>query len=879
MTPIHTTLRTLVFGCLCLPAFALAQSASKPPAAASPPDTIVKLDEFAVTGSYGQSLERAVTTKRKAEYSLDAVNSEDIGKFPTRNVSEALQLVPGVTLDRQRGEGLYVSVRGLGPQFQNTELNGRTIAVNELVENGGVRGRNFRFEVLPSEFVSQIEVVKTTTADMDEGALGGNINIRTVKPLDIGRRITGSVRASYNDLTEKTDPSAAGLVSWVNEKETIGILFAGLDSRRHVRNDRSFNFGWNLDRFTSAIGPGLYTPTRTRPTIELENRKLLSGALSFQWHPTANWHTDIDILTTSLEVDYDEFGIDIFPDDRTFRTPAWVPGSQRIVGDTVVAGRISNVRWMASRETSLNRHNLTSGGIKQTWTSGPWTAIGDLNYSKAHSYHPKGRGTTRDRVAFFGPLEYDFSRGYKEIPVLRTDRSYSDPNNFVGQVMDYTPKDSKDKDFSLKADVSRTFDTVLKKVAIGAQRHERNRTYNRRDWTLSGVNDVPLATLGASFVEPFPVSNYLSSFGGDTPRTWLAPSKTAFYKLLYTDAVANEPLSNSDRRNSFVVDEKIDAAYIRGDFAFKLGDQAFTGNAGERYARTKQVSSGTLINGSTPVPVSYPKSYTNWLPSFNIRTDLFKDLVGRFAVSRVVTRPNVVDTAPRISVSRDSPTASGGNPELNPFLATQYDAAIEWYLNRKTTVTATLFYKKMDDYITAQNVTIQVPGRGDILVSTQVNGGSAKLSGYELAFNHGFSYLPAPFNHLGMQASYTRTESKANYFAGSRVIKDDIIGLSKSSYGLLGYFEQGPLSARVGYFWRDKFLTGIGSSVLAPSFTAPFGSVDAAVSVRLGQRYSLSLDVTNLAAAKKFVYAGSVLRPMEINNYGRTFSLAVSAKF
>ena len=251
----------------------------------------------------------------------------------------------------------------------------------------------------------------------------------------------------------------------------------------------------------------------------------------------------------------------------------------------------------------------------------------------------------------------------------------------------------------------------------------------------------------------------------------------------------------------------------------------------------------------------------------------------RVAVSRVITRPNVIDTAPRITVSRDSPTATGGNPTLDPFIATQYDASVEWYFARKTTLTGTVFYKEMDNYITAQNVTIQVPGRGDILLSTQVNGGDAKLSGYEIAFNHGLTYLPSPLNGLGVQASYTSTQSKANYFAGNRVIKDDIIGLSKSSYSVMGYFERGPFSARVGYFWRDKFLSSIGSTVQAPSFTAPFGSIDGAISVQIGQRVTLSLDATNLGEAKKFVYAGSVLRPMEINNYGRTFSLSVRGKF
>jgi outer membrane receptor protein involved in Fe transport len=108
-------------------------------------------------------------------------------------------------------------VRGLGPQFQNTQLNGRTIAVNDLIENGGARGRQFRFEVLPSDLVSQIEVVKTPTADMDDGALGGNINIKTFKPLELGKKIAFSVRGIRNDVAKKNDASVSALYSWKND--------------------------------------------------------------------------------------------------------------------------------------------------------------------------------------------------------------------------------------------------------------------------------------------------------------------------------------------------------------------------------------------------------------------------------------------------------------------------------------------------------------------------------------------------------------------------------------------------------------------------------------------------------------------------------------
>lgn len=144
---------------------AMAQAA---PAAAAEPAT--DGSEIVVTGTYARSLNAATEVKRKAAFQVDSIASTDIGKFPTQNVAEALQLVTGVAITRPRGEGLYVSVRGLGPQFQNTLLNGSPVAVNEVIENGGAAGRQFRFEMLPAEFTSRIDVVKTPTSDMTEGA-------------------------------------------------------------------------------------------------------------------------------------------------------------------------------------------------------------------------------------------------------------------------------------------------------------------------------------------------------------------------------------------------------------------------------------------------------------------------------------------------------------------------------------------------------------------------------------------------------------------------------------------------------------------------------------------------------------------------------------
>jgi TonB-dependent receptor len=835
------------------------------------PEDAVSVAAVVVTAPYAASLDRAITLKRQAAYSLDAVSAEDIARLPAVNAAEALQLAPGVSLERHRGVGLYVSVRGLGPQFQNVLLNGRSVAMNDLVENGGFRGRQFRFEMLPADAIDRIVVAKTTTANMDEGALGGNIDVRTFKPLDQGRRAAISVRASAGQ-NDRADPSASGVWSWVDGSGRLGLLAAGVVDRRRIRNDRLYQTGWNLDRFTAVLGPGLYTPSRTRPTIELEDRRLVSGDFALQWRPSAAWQTDVDLLLTRLDAHYDEFGLDIYPDDATISAPRFVPGSQTRVGDTVQAGTIDNVRWMASRETSLNRHDLAAFGLHQRWNQGPWAVDADYASSRARSYHPDGRGTVRARVAFFAPLRYDFGGGRHVGPTLTTPIDYADPSQFVGQAFDYTWKDSRDTDEALKLDVARTFSGDLEKLSAGLEQHRRVRDYRRRDWILNTVLGAPLTSLGSRYYGFSPFSDFLAGTDGDLPRRWVAPDARAFYERLFTTDIAAQPPSVSDLRNSFVVEEQIYSAYMRADFSSEWFGRAVDGDLGVRYAHTDQLSKGVLSSGVDPIPAQWRKSYGDWLPSANLRVTLAPDLLLRLGASRVVNRPNVVDNAPRITLARDTPTANGGNPDLNPFLATQLDVSLEWYFASGGALTGAVFDRRLDNYITAQNTFIQAPGRGEVLLSTNVNGGNARIEGLEMAYSQTFKALPAPFDGLGVQGSLTLVRSRANYFAGDRVIRNALLGLSRTNYSLLAFYERGRASVRVGYAWRGPYLTTIGSSITTPSHTEAFGSLDGAASWRIDRQLTLSLEGVNLTDARKYVYGETRDQPMEIHHWGRYLS-------
>ena len=135
------------------------------------------MEEVVVTG-IRSSLKRAMDTKRDATGVVDAITAEDIGDFPDTNLAEALQRITGVAIDRDRGEGARVTVRGFGADFNLVTLNGR-----QMPTHSGF-GRSFDFGDIASESVSGVEVYKTAQASVPTGGIGATINVLTAKPLD-----------------------------------------------------------------------------------------------------------------------------------------------------------------------------------------------------------------------------------------------------------------------------------------------------------------------------------------------------------------------------------------------------------------------------------------------------------------------------------------------------------------------------------------------------------------------------------------------------------------------------------------------------------------------------------------------------------------------
>ncbi len=252
-----------------------------------------ELDEVVVTGIRG-SLKASMNMKREATGVVDAINAEDIGKFPDTNLAESLQRITGVSIDRVNGEGSRITARGFGPGFNMVTLNGRAMPTADVVvvgsggdgEYGTFTSRAFDMSNLASEGVSGIEVYKTGNAAQPSGGIGATVNIKTLRPLDSRSQASFGVKAMFDTSVETGDeitPEVSGLYSWANDAENFGVAVFGSYQKRDSAAVGASNQDWNVERLSSFLDPNNGRVRADNPATATVNE-----ATQFTNMPTGN---------------------------------------------------------------------------------------------------------------------------------------------------------------------------------------------------------------------------------------------------------------------------------------------------------------------------------------------------------------------------------------------------------------------------------------------------------------------------------------------------------------------------------------------------------------------------------------------------------------
>ena len=899
------------------------------------------VEEVIVTG-IRRSLDQSLNIKRGSAAFVDAVSAEDVGKLPDLNVAEALQRVPGVAIQRSRGEGDFVSMRGLGPEFVRGTLNGRTLVsgteTQTFTRSGNVEtsnGRETNFDLLPSELISVLEVVKSPAAENVEGGMGGVVNVRTRRPLDMGRMGAATVSGVYRDFNEKLDPNFSGLYSWTNSDGNLGFLASVAYSERSIREDNSDSWGFaplawagvgdvdsNGDGAGDLSAGNLFTASASNPESYEDDRQRTTVASTLQSRFDNDSELTVEVLYSTRDIDSLGSVVAISPMGWTGGTPVIgsgvvnADGSLQVPGLTTANGtattyNFSSGFWVASDEQELE-DDLFSLGANYALFVENWRHELDLVYSKAEgflSFERVGWGI-KENVSFL----LDVSGGLIDLSRAGSGADLSDLSNYVLRGSDVIERYNDDDEMAFSLDSEKSISSgFVEAIKFGAR--WRSRGKEKDDRTVTGISGGNLEAQGVS--KSRHVGGWLDGDSSFPFDEIVFPDVTDVQGYVAGNVAGASFVPQYNPVRSYDIQEDTLAAYAQLDLAGDFGDVAFSGNLGVRVVRTDSDITGffrpfriendetnIVTNQGTQVALSdeitedlYSTKYTNVLPSLNLRFDLNEALSLRFAVNKSVTRPVFLDLSPGlVSINETNREAASGNPELVAYEALNYDLGLEWYFKDASVLYAAAFVKDIENFVSVSTFldpnhrnpasdgdgdgvadglgnSVVRAGVGFGSVTQPSNQGNAEITGIELGYQHAFD------NGLGFLANATLIDSSAEFTTGAN--EGETIpfeGVSDFSYNLTAYYESRGFQARLAYSFRDDYVL-ISTDVLGNTLYADdYAQFDASLSYSRN-RYTVFLNIVNLADEETTVYSDVAERPVSYSLVGRRYQFGVRASF
>ena len=841
---------------------AAAQDAATAPAAAP----AANAQDVVVVGMRG-SLAKSLHIKRDASVIVDSINATELGRFPDNDVADSLSHITGITINRTTGgEGQYVSVRGLGSQYNIVTLNDRILATDD-------DGRDFAFDILPSDIISGADVLKSPEAAAIEGSIGGTVNLRSARPFDHkGFHAALRTEGSYNDMSEYHGYKTSGFISDTSKDGHFGFLVGVVVSDTKTRTD-SMNYNtydatnpgvWPLDSTNAVVGECCIS---YGSVVDEKKRTALTG--TFEWRPNDDIRIVADAMFTKLRDPQVAYNHSFFP-DFTYDADGNPEWSNVTVKDGLITGFTgSNFTPEVVNQTVNRIVNTSLFGLNGTWNVNDHLSFnGDLYFSSAD--RPEGGTDTFVTAGLVSPTPYNQSTitmsanagGLPDVTVTLpggvdyatalTNGQLNDQNLWSAHYVGLSGYSIKDRITGLKLGGAWHQDGILQNVSFGLSYTDRSKLRRdiSNDWdngsnqygslynTLDGQpGPITYGSMGVNVVSTFNFPNFMKGAGGKFPMTMalidanalLAGLKTLDGTPNYTSGEGTYDFSLTapqyNPTNSYDVNEKTFTAFVEASFA----TDNWNGNVGVRVVQTQtrastavnNILSVTVADTSNPTnpgvvaysdvtPVTSKGRYTLVLPSLNLTYHVRPDLQLRLGAAEVMARPNLnqlVPTATNNAINQDYILYYGGNAELQPIKANQFDASLEWYYRSKDMLSVALFDKKLTNDITTaetNNVDIGAVGcyNGNACttqlfsVVKPINGDKADIYGVEVGWQHILD------NGFGIRAQYTHTWSKT-IIDGVSAGKEQ--GVSPTTYSANVFYEKGPVLVSVSWDHTSAF--------------------------------------------------------------------------
>lgn len=829
------------------------------PTAAYSADPSPEDNEIVVTGSRA-SREQAIERKRALPTIADVVASDDIGKLPDFNTAEALQRLPGISVQIDQGEPRYVIVRGIDPNLNQVTIDGNLAGIPEA------EGRRVALDTIPSDLVSAIEVVKAVTPDYDANAIGGSINLVTPTAFDKPNSFTYATgRSTYNHKSEKFGfGGSATHGQRFGPDDQFGIVIAGSYLKRFIDSDLAEPTGY------TTLGTGasrLNGPTNFILYDYRIMRERIGGIVNLDWRPS----DDVRVYVRNI---YNQFTDHEERDQFNIVLVNGAPAPM-VNGTQITYPNVRATRQFRQNNQTQKLYNISPGAELRFGA-----AELDLNYTYAHAQeHTPIRDDLEFREPTTPPLRSVVLDVATPLPTFAAiDPRLFDPADFpLRRIRQRREKIDEDLN-TLRADLKVNFSDDEKSfLKVGGKFIKRVKDRDNSQSQRDAVGTSTFAQTGA--VLPTPKDFYEGAYNfGPAMNYQQVLDYYAANPGLITLNAATTRINESSL--DYHINEKVYAGY--GMVNLAVGD--LTAIGGVRVERTEGRYNAFSIRGAGAAaviaPLTFDKIYTHVLPSVHLNYRARPDVMIRAAWTNTIGRPNYDATVP--TFTEDAGVGAAGNPDLKPYTSMGLDFSAEYYPGSDTIFSLGVFYKRLKNPIftqTIQNTTFA--GVALTSLSQPLNADSGKLFGIEVNAQKRFTFLPAPFDGLGVSANGTYIDSSVK--VPGRLSEDlPFFRQSKWIANAALFYEQGPFQARVAMSYRSPFIENVGSptqGTTADIYQYSRTVFDARISYKLNDAIEIFGSLSNINDAPLNYYQTNERQTYSREIYSYNGDFGVSVRF
>lgn len=695
------------------------------------------------------SLASAMNEKRFKNNLVEVIEAEDIGKLPDQNLAEVLENITGIQITREAGVGTGVQIRGT--DANRTEING----VSTVGSGAGRSGIDF--EDVSAAIIAGLEVTKSPDAKTIEGSVGGTINLKTIRPLQLNEQLAAfRVQGENSSLTTDSNfqPRISGTFgdNWDTDHGTIGIVISGSYAEQDVTAFRPRADRDNIITSDSGVASAQsfdFLPiqffVQDYDNFEYETKNLVG---TIEWAPNDNTKFFFDAIINDQERLQESSRVQAsgvsalndvsVPDEFETINFGSLGGTNLGSIQAALRGVIPvdlenddddpNLRFSSDTNSRVTKSEIFRLGGE--WQGEKWSVFAEVASTSSDTTTPSFN-TTLNFINPNAPLDaggandnavpfaYDLSGGALTFGIADgaeyapTAEQLLDPNNVVLRDVNIGRDTTENFEDAFRVDFTYYVDTMITSVDFG---YRYNKSGSKREEIGNNVNlrsmeDSPRGSLFSELLVAGP-DNFNDADGRElyvadfllidpeqvssNPDAVLAALQQAL-ETHGSGETLDEPTSSST--GFFDIEEETHALYAQANFEYEM----FRGNFGVRYLQTDVTSVGNSVtvdeNGDELVSrVTNNGDYDFILPRFNLVADVTDDIVLRFGAGKDIRRPNFNDLSTSVTFSTSpNPNVAIGNPNLTPEEVISYDLAAEWYFAEASVISVGIFHKTRKD--------------------------------------------------------------------------------------------------------------------------------------------------------------------------------------